>query len=81
MGLEELFSENAQLPYMINNNQGKVSAMVHKAKIEVSEKGTKAVAASGKYILLILEVMSLKTYKLNLQGGACRVFLRTQYDL
>lgn len=47
MGLEELFSENAQLPYIINNNQGKVSAMVHKAKIEVSEKGTKAAAASG----------------------------------
>lgn len=52
MGLEELFSENAQLPYIINKNQGKVSAMVHKAKIEVSEKGTKAAAASGNTFFL-----------------------------
>lgn len=49
LDMTEVFSDSAKLPYMIDGTQGRVGAIVHKAKIEVTEKGTRAAAASGTY--------------------------------
>jgi len=47
LDLHEVFTEKAKLPYMFQDKAGRVSAMVHKAKIDVTDKGTSAAAASG----------------------------------
>ncbi|XP_054273475.1 uncharacterized protein LOC128993531 [Macrosteles quadrilineatus] len=54
LGLGTLFSEQANIPFMINNKQARITDVVHKAKIEVSEKGTKAAAASGASVVPLM---------------------------
>ena len=47
--VREIFSDNADLTNMFDENtKGKLSDIIHKAKIIVNEKGTTAAAATGK---------------------------------
>ena len=47
MGITDAFSKNADFTGMTNKNDLKIDKIIHKAKIEVSEKGTKASAATA----------------------------------
>lgn len=47
MGMAEAFSDDADFSNMTDKNDLKIDKILHKAKIEVSEKGTKAAAATA----------------------------------
>lgn len=52
MGMAEMFSNRANLSGLLEfRTQLKVSEVVHKAFIEVTERGTEAGAAAGKFSL------------------------------
>ncbi|KAG8312182.1 serine-type endopeptidase inhibitor activity protein [Homalodisca vitripennis] len=65
MGLNEVFSPKAKLPYIFNNKQGKISAMIHKAVMEVTEKGTKAAAGSGASVVPLMHGLDSISLELN----------------
>ncbi len=47
MGLQEAFSDQADFSLMSPMNELKIDKVIHKAKIEINEKGTKAAASTG----------------------------------
>lgn len=52
MGITEIFSDSANLRGLLDSGeQLKVSDVVHKAFIEVTEKGTEAGGSTGKCLL------------------------------
>lgn len=52
MGMTEMFSDRANLSGLLKSTQPlKVSDVVHKAFIEVTERGTEAGASTGKFDL------------------------------
>ncbi|XP_046669809.1 uncharacterized protein LOC124360326 isoform X2 [Homalodisca vitripennis] len=65
MGLNEVFSPKAKLPYIFINKQGKISAMIHKAVMEVTEKGTKAAAGSGASVVPLMHSLDSISLELN----------------
>uniref|UniRef100_A0A1B6LMV2 Serpin domain-containing protein n=1 Tax=Graphocephala atropunctata TaxID=36148 RepID=A0A1B6LMV2_9HEMI len=65
IGLTEVFSNSAKLPYMFNDKQGKIDAMIHKAKIEVNEKGTKGAAGSAASVIPLMQSVNRITLELN----------------
>lgn len=55
LGTHELFTDAANLPKLLSGNvRSKVSAIVHKARIEVNEKGTKAGAGTGAAVIPLM---------------------------
>merc|ERR1712025_1149075 len=46
MGMGQAFTDDADFSAMVEANNLKISAVIHKAIIEVDEKGTKAAAAT-----------------------------------
>ncbi len=50
LDVKEVFSKTANLSGILElDNPISVSEILHKAKIEINEKGAKAAASSGKY--------------------------------
>jgi len=47
MGMVDAFTDNADFSNMTDKNDLKIDKILHKAKIEVSEKGTKAAASTS----------------------------------
>jgi serpin B len=60
LGIQEIFSTNANLTGMVQSgsNELHISNIFHKAKIEINEEGTVAAAAVGK---LFTESVQLPT--------------------
>jgi len=54
LGVKEIFHQNANLSRIIERGQVKVNNIVHKAKIEVNEKGTVAAAATGVIVIPLM---------------------------
>jgi len=54
LGVKEIFHQNANLSRIIERGQVKVNNIVHKAKIEVNEKGTIAAAATGVIVIPLM---------------------------
>lgn len=53
MGITEIFSDGSNLRGLFDSGeQLKVSDVVHKAFIEVSEKGTEAGASTGEFLFI-----------------------------
>lgn len=54
LGIEEIFGPNANLSGIIQRGQIKINNIIHKAKIEVNEKGTIAAGATGVIVIPLM---------------------------
>ncbi|XP_061393905.1 serine protease inhibitor 42Dd-like [Musca vetustissima] len=62
LGIERMFSKDAELEEMTNSSERlEVTKVLHKAFIEVNEKGTKAAASTGMYIKKSCSVVAPET--------------------
>lgn len=56
MGISNMFSSTADLRGILNTNTSEslhVSEVIHKAVIEINEKGSEAAAATGKALITL----------------------------
>lgn len=54
MKINDLFSSKANLSGIVEDMDVKVGSILHKAKIEVNEKGTLAAAATGAVVIPLM---------------------------
>lgn len=56
----DIFGPNANLSGIVLQNNSRISNVVHKAKIEVNEQGTRAAAATGAVVIPLMGPSTLK---------------------